>query len=154
MRVSRPLLPGSRISGSGLGTLSVVFDERSLGQLDRLVTELEVYSPACRGPERQRPGRSGLSRRQERAAFLLARGATQLEAGRAVGRCRRTIGRWTEKPAFQAERARVEGSFVADQSAADQVLVAALGALNSWGRPNWDARVRAALALTGYGPRR
>jgi len=87
--------------------------------------------------------------KQVRAAELLRRGFTQLEAGRAVGRSERTIRNWLREVEGFREAAEV-GPERGELSPVE-TLQLALGATRGDGGPDWRIRVTAAKALLAEG---
>jgi hypothetical protein len=88
---------------------------------------------------------------QRRAAELLARGLSQPEVGRVVGRSARTIRAWLhEVDGFReaARPVRVE----AGEPTAEATLRLALSANRPDGGPDWSSRVQAARVLSKAQP--
>lgn len=84
---------------------------------------------------------------RHKAAFLVAKGASYQQAAEAVGRSKRTISRWAERPEWQAEVARLRAETPPSEESADAVLAAALGAVKPGGAPDWTARIAAAKLI-------
>jgi hypothetical protein len=89
--------------------------------------------------------------RQQRCAFLIARGMTYKEAAQAVGIHTRNVEAWMSPSApdqsmrryVESERERMQGI----EPEADDVCRQALGAIKRDGSPDWTARLIAARDL-------
>jgi hypothetical protein len=83
---------------------------------------------------------------QQRAAGLLARGLSQREVGRVVGRSERTIRAWLREVDGFREAAQ-PGQAVPGEPTAEETLRDALRATGKDGGPDWSIRVQAARVL-------
>ena len=84
---------------------------------------------------------------RQKAAFLVAKGASYAQAAEALGYSKATISRWAKQPEWQAEVARLRAETPPSEASADAVLAAALGATKTGGAPDWNARIAAAKLL-------
>ena len=83
---------------------------------------------------------------QQRAAELLARGLSQREVGRVVGRSERTIRGWLRDVDGFREAARTDQA-EADEPSPEETLRLAMRATCKDGDPDWPIRTQAARVL-------